>query len=71
MKKMKGFKGARILVDYVADYWTVVLETEIESLGDLEAQMNEYGSSKELQESMKGYMEEVEGGHREVFRIVE
>jgi hypothetical protein len=32
--------------------------------------MNEYGSNKEMRESVKGYMDEVEGGHREVFKIV-
>ena len=70
MKKMKGFKGGRVLVDYMAGYWTVVLETEIESMGDFEAQMNEYGSNKEMRDLLKGYMDEVDGGYREVFKVV-
>ncbi len=69
MKKMKGFVSARVLVDLVADYWTVVLETEVESLAEFERQMKDYSSSRELQNAMKGYMEDVEGGHREVFRV--
>lgn len=70
MKNMKSFKGGRVLVDYMAEYWTVVLETEIESLGDFESQMNEYASNQQMRDTMKGYMDEVDGGHREVFRIV-
>ena len=69
MKKIKGFKGGRVMVDYMADYWTVVLETEIENLGDFEAQMNEYASNKEMRDMVKGYMDEVDGGYREVLRI--
>lgn len=71
MKNMKAFKGARILIDAVAGYWTVVLETEVDNLADFESQMNEYASSKEMGEIMKGYMDEVDGGYREVFRTVE
>jgi heme-degrading monooxygenase HmoA len=70
MQKMKGFVSARVLIDYVASYWTVVLEMEVESLGDLERQMSEYSASPEFREAMKGYMDEVDGGHREVYKIV-
>jgi heme-degrading monooxygenase HmoA len=70
MQKMKGFVSARVLIDYVASYWTVVLEMEVESLGDFERQMTEYSASPEFREAMKGYMNEVDGGNREVFKIV-
>jgi heme-degrading monooxygenase HmoA len=70
MQKMKGFVSARVLIDYVTSYWTVVLEIEVESLGDFERQMNEYSASPEFREAMKGYMDEVDGGHREIFKIV-
>lgn len=70
MRKMKGFVSARVLIDSVTDYWTVVLEIEVESLADYERQMNEYSSSEEFGAIMKGYMDEVEGGHREIFKIV-
>ena len=69
MQKMKGFVSARVLIDYVASYWTVVLEVEVKSLEDFEMQMNEYSASPEFREAMKGYMDEVDGGHREIFKI--
>lgn len=70
MQKMKGFVSARVLVDSVASYWTVVLEMEVDSLSDFERQMTEYSASPEFREAMKGYMDEVDGGHREIFKIV-
>ena len=70
MQKMKGFVSARVLVDSVASYWTVVLEMEVASLADFEHQMTEYSNSPEFREAMKGYMDEVEGGHREIFKVV-
>lgn len=70
MQKMKGFVSARILIDYVASYWTVVLEMEVESLSDFERQMTEYSASPEFRETMKGYMDEVDGGLREIFKVV-
>lgn len=62
--------SCRILVDLVADYWTVVLESEAEDLSQFERHMAELGSRPEVQEAMSGYMELVDGGRREIFRIV-
>ncbi len=59
----------RILVDAVAGYWTVVLESEAASLADFEKSMTEYGSKPEIRAAMEGYMEFVKGGHREIFKI--
>ena len=59
----------RLLVDAVADYWTVVFESETESLAEFEKAMQEYGSKPEMRTAMEGYMEFVTGGHREIFRV--
>lgn len=60
----------RILVDHVADFWTVVFETEVESLAAFETHFQEYSQREDFQEAMKGYLDSVESGYREVFRIV-
>ncbi len=65
-----GFRNSRILVDVVARYWTVVWEAEIESLEQFERHMAGYGARPEVQEAMAGYLDLVDGGHREIFRIV-
>jgi heme-degrading monooxygenase HmoA len=64
-----GVRGMRVMTDTVADYWTVVVETEVEDLQayfDMDSTMP---ASPELEETMKGYKELVNGGHREIFRI--
>ena len=60
----------RVLVDYVADFWTVVLETETDDITGFEQQLAEYGKRADVQEAMSGYMDAVESGYREIFRIV-
>ena len=58
------------MVDAVADYWTVVLEAEVESLSDLERHMAEFSSRADVREAMAGYIDLVQGGRREIFRMV-
>jgi heme-degrading monooxygenase HmoA len=65
-----GFRNSQILVDMVAEYWTVVLEAEFETLEQFEHHMAEYGNRAEVQEAMAGYLELVDSGHREIWRIV-
>jgi hypothetical protein len=70
MARDDRFLNARVMVDAVADYWTVVLEADCESLADFERHMREYGTRPEVREAMAGYMELVEGGRREIWRLV-
>lgn len=65
-----GFRNCRLLVDFVAAYWTVVFEAEFEKLEQFEHHMAHYGSRPEVQQAMAGYLDLIEGGHREIFRIV-
>jgi hypothetical protein len=69
MALMEGVKQ-RVLVDHIADFWTVVFETEVESVAAFEEQFQQYGQRADVQEAMSGYMDYVESGYREVFRIV-
>jgi hypothetical protein len=62
-----GAKNPRVLTDAVAGYWTVVTESETESL-DAYFDLTRRGHP-ELGRIMQGYMDLVEGGRREVFRI--
>ena len=65
-----GFRNSRLLVDIVGEYWTVVWEAEVESLGNFEHHLAHYGARAEVREAMAGYHDLVAGGHREVLRIV-
>ncbi len=64
------FRNPKVMVDAVADYWTVVLEAEVESLADFEHHMREFGNRPAVREALAGYMDLVNGGSREIWRIV-
>lgn len=64
----EGFGQSRILTDVVAGYWTVVLELEVESLSHFE-NISGFTSKPEVKNIMQGYMDLVESGHREIFRV--
>lgn len=67
---MQGLGRHRILIDHVATFWTVVLETEVEDLAEWERQFQEYGERRDVRAAMEGYMEDVVEGYREVFRVL-
>ena len=64
-----GTKKTRIMTDAVSTYWTVVLEFEVDSIEDYFKLEDKRRKSKELGEIMKGYMDLVTGGHREIFKV--
>jgi len=70
MQKKGGMRNGRILLDMVADYWTVVLEAEVENLAEFEREFELYGKSEEMKKAVQGYLDCVEGGRREILRIV-
>jgi hypothetical protein len=60
----------RVLTDHVADFNTVVLETEVEQLAEFDAIMKEYASRSDLRERLRGYTELWQSGRREIYRVV-
>jgi hypothetical protein len=67
--KAPGISGTRVMTDTVAGYWTVVCETEVDDLQSYFDAGRSEAPNPEAEEAMKGYMELVNGGHREIFRI--
>ncbi len=68
-EKIGGGKNIKVMTDIVSTYWTVVLESETDDIGGFFANMRSATMSDELKEIMKGYMDCVEGGKREIFMI--
>jgi len=64
-----GVKQTRIMTDTVSSYWTVVLEIEVDSMEEYFQQFEGRKSNKEMEDAMKGYMDLVVGGHREIFKV--
>ena len=64
-----GFTNLRIMTDYTGTYWTVVLQSEVKSIPEFDLHSRNFTSRLEVAELMKGYMDLVQGGHREMFKI--
>jgi hypothetical protein len=70
METEDGFRNCQVMVDAVAQYWTVVLQAEVEELGGFEHHMKTFGARPEVRQALEGYMDLVEGGHREIYRLL-
>jgi heme-degrading monooxygenase HmoA len=68
-EKTQGVQRVNVLTDIVSTYWTVVVEMETEDIGDFFTNLRSATMSDELKDIMKGYMDCVEGGKREIFMI--
>ena len=60
----------RVMTDYIAGFNTVVLETEVQNLGDFEKELETYMSRQDLRDKMKGYTDMYQEGRREVYKTV-
>jgi hypothetical protein len=67
---MQEIAKQRVLVDEVATFWTVVIETETEDLAAFEKLLRERGSRQDVMDAMAGYMDHVHEGYREIYRVV-
>ena len=66
----KGAIGnARVLTDVSAPFWTVVFEIEAENLAEWEKQSTATTADSDTRKPMAGYMDLVDGGHREILRV--
>jgi hypothetical protein len=65
----QGITNMKVMTDIVGPYWTVVLESETEDIGKFIVDLRSATMSDEMKEIMKGYMDCVEGGKREIYMI--
>ncbi len=64
-----GLLNARVMTDTASTYWTVVAEFEVNRPGDVWDGHANLGQRPEYSKAMKGYMDCITGGHREIFKI--
>ncbi len=65
-----GWEGhCRVLTDMTGGFNRVFLETEVESLEELERRMQEYAANASLRDKMKGYTDLYLTGEREILRV--
>jgi hypothetical protein len=66
----KGWGKMRVLTDVSGErYWTLVAETEVESLEAFMTMGQEGEDAKKMGEIMEGYHDLVESGRREIYTI--
>jgi hypothetical protein len=66
-EKSGEMKNGKVMTDATGPYWTVVFESEVTDLGDFFKNLRSGPPDPELMEIMKGYMDCVAGGHREIY----
>ena len=59
----------RVLTDAVGDYNTVVMETEVREIGELEQRMKRYMQDPEIKKKMAGYTDLWITGRREILQV--
>jgi hypothetical protein len=65
-----GMGKMRVMTDVSAErYWTVVAETEVDSMEKHAEMARTSMQMPEFQEVMKGYHDLVEGGRREIYTL--
>jgi len=66
--KEQNMQNTRLMTDVVSNYWTVVLELEVETLAEFENHKG-FTSQPKVKEIMKDYITLVKGGKKEIFNI--
>lgn len=66
---MRGENNTKVMTDMTGEYNQVVMETEYDSLTDLEKEMQEYQKASDWKDKMKGYTDMYLVGKREVFQL--
>lgn len=65
MMAAAGVKEYRLLVDHIADFWTIIFEATVEDLDSYFAAV----SDQKMRDGMAGYADLVLGGQRRVYRV--
>ena len=69
MKKM-GYGPLRIYTDVSGEnYWTVVIEQDVERIDDMAEMARTTMSNTELAAAMEGYHDLVQNGRRELYKV--
>jgi hypothetical protein len=68
-EKEQGITNLKVMTDITGNYWTVVVESETNDISGFIANLRSATMSEEVKEIMKGYMDCVASGHREMYLL--
>jgi len=64
-----GITNTQVMTDVSTTFWTVVIQSETEDLNAYVDMAKAVSQKPELSEAMKGYINLVDDGFREIYRI--
>ena len=65
-----GQEPLRLLTDISGErFWTIIAEAQVDNLDDFFAMLREPPTNENLRKTMADYLQLVEGGRREIYRI--
>ena len=67
--KTIGVHNTRVLTDAVAGFWTVIHEIEVDDMNAFFTALEARQPNEGMRTAMAGYLDLVESGHREVFKV--
>jgi hypothetical protein len=71
LERRAGYNVSRLLTDVTGPYYTLVMESEVESLAALESALAEASQNEDWRDWYARFVPLVREGQREVFRVVE
>lgn len=66
-----GFKFGKVMTDLTGRSYTMVMETEFESLSDFENEIKTVFSNKDWQKWYKDFLPLVDNSYREIYTVLE
>lgn len=66
-EQTEGGRNYRVMTDIVGQYWTVVMELEVDDIGNFIGSLRQSTGSAELKEILKGYTDLIVSGSREIY----
>ena len=67
---LSKLRKPRILTDLTGDFNRVILEHEVENIGEFDAAMKDYATNAAFRDKLKGYTDLYATGSREILQLV-
>ena len=64
-------RNHKVMTDVSGNYWTVIMTYEVSDIGAFVTNLRSATGAPELQDIMKGYIDLVEGGKRDIYLLEE
>lgn len=67
---LSKLRKPRVLTDFTGDFNRVILEHEVENIGEFDAALKDYATNAAFRDKLKGYADLYATGTREILQLV-